>query len=131
METHCQVQHRLDSQYMPLPCGDRRWFTGRTAFVATSENSPSDDRFRQTAHPQTRTYGLPFHEVDYPSPTTVLFCLICLDLAGIALTGYLDYPRWFYIAVVLFNRVILPWVALLVGVAPFLRVSLSPTIRLD
>ena len=53
-------------------------------------------------------------------PATVLFCLTCLGFAGMAMEGQLDHPYWLYIAVGLFNWSILPGIALLVGVAPFL-----------
>jgi hypothetical protein len=53
-------------------------------------------------------------------PAIVLFCLICLGLAGMAMKDQLDHPHWLYIAVGLFNWAILPGIASLVGVAPFI-----------
>jgi hypothetical protein len=53
-------------------------------------------------------------------PAIVLFCLVSIGFAGMAISDRLDRPEWLYVGLGFFNWVILPGVALLVGAMPFL-----------
>jgi len=56
-------------------------------------------------------------------PAVVLSCLVCFALSELAIKRLLDRPCWLCVGVTVINWVVLPAVALLVGVLSFLRRS--------
>jgi hypothetical protein len=61
-------------------------------------------------------------------PAGVLLVLVCLGLAGLAISHQLDRPEWLCIAVGLLNWTVLPACALLLGTSPFLTSAKVPEI---
>lgn len=56
-------------------------------------------------------------------PAIVLFGLVCFGLLGMAIGDQLDRPHWLYITVSFVNWVVLPAVALMLGILSVVRMA--------